>query len=164
MKKFLLFSLLILVYSIQISAKTKIAVLPFQNMDGDVKFNIYAYQLQDSIFKSLMDLDIEGQYYELVPLDDIESVLSEMNLDPTNPQYPTDLWKAVSMLDVQKVISGNFNYRAERFLINAYIYDVDTKLADMQHQARDIFRSEEEILSAVRIIIRRISPGLIPKE
>lgn len=164
MKKFLLFSLLILVYSIQISAKTKIAVLPFQNMDGDVKFNIYAYQLQDSIFKSLMDLDIEGQYYELIPLDDIESVLSEMNLDPTNPQYPTDLWKAVSMLDVQKVISGNFNYRAERFLINAYIYDVDTKLADMQHQARDLFRSEEEILSAVRIIIRRISPGLIPKE
>lgn len=163
MKKFLLFFVVILLYSFQLSAQTKIAVLPFQNMDGNLKFNVYAYQLQDSIFKSLLDLDSESKHYELVPLEEIEGVLSELNLDPTNPQYPTDLWKAVSMLNVQKVVSGNFNYRAERFLINAYIYDVDTKLADMQHQARDIFRSEEEILSAVRIIIKRISPGLISK-
>ena len=142
-------------------AQVKIAVLPFQNMDGLLDYNIYSYKLQDSLFKALQALDPDEKYYKLVPLEDIEVILSEMNLDPTNPQYPTDMWKAVDSLGVERVITGNFNVEAERFLINAYVYDVETKLPYLSHQARDIFKKEKDILKAVRIIVKRLKPLLI---
>jgi len=161
MKKLLLL-VLVIVFSICFAnAQVKIAVLPFQNMDGDQKFNIHSYTLQDSVFKALNALDPDGKYYQLVPLDEIEILLSEMNLDPTNPQYATDMWTAVEKLEVVKVVTGNFNVRAERFLINAYVYDVDTKLPNLEYQARDIFLPEESILKSVQVIIKRIEPALI---
>jgi TolB-like protein len=144
-----------------VPAQTRIAVLPFQNMDGLLDYNIYSYKLQDSLFKALKALDPDEKYYTLVPLEDIEIVLSEMNLDPTNPQYPTDMWKAVESLGVQKVVTGNFNVQAQRFLINAYVYDVETKLPYLSHQARDIFKKEKDILKSVRIIVKRLKPLLI---
>ena len=150
-------SLLILSVSVSFG-QIKIAVLP---LDGLLDYNIYSYKLQDSLFKALKTIDPEGQYFQLVPLEDIETILSDMNLDPTNPEYPTDMWKAVEMLGVKKVITGNFNVQAKRFLINAYIYDVETKLPNLKHQARNIFKKEKDILKAVRIIVKRLKPGLI---
>lgn len=161
MKK-LLFTLALVVFisSLAIS-QTRIVVLPFANMDGNIKLNIYSYKLQDSLFKALQQVDPDGKNFQLVPLDSVEIVLADLNLDPNNPQYQTDLWKAVKLLKVQKVVSGNFNLQAERFLINGYIIDVETKLYDKANQARDIFKKEERILEAVPTIIKRISPALI---
>ena len=161
MKKLVMIFTLLFSFSILTNAQVKIVVLPFQNMDGNLKFNIYSYKLQDSVFKALEVLDPEHKYYQLIPLQEVEAILSEMNLDPTNPQYPSDMWKAVTMLNVQQVVTGNFNYQAERFLINAYIYDADTKLPNLANQARDIFKSEEEILSSVRLIIKRLKSAFI---
>jgi TolB-like protein len=142
-------------------AQVKIAVLPFQNMDGLLDYNVYSYKLQDSVYKALKALDPDGKYYQLVPLEEIEVLLADMNLDPTNPQYPTDMWKAAEELGAQKVVTGNFSVESERFLISAYVYDVDTKLPNLSHQARDIFKKEKDILKAVRIIIKRLKPILI---
>ena len=161
MKKTAGFLLLLFFFSSFAFSQIKIAVLPFQNMDGLLDYNVYSYKLQDSLYKALKALDPDGKYYQLVPLDDIETVLSDMNLDPTNPQYPTDMWKAVQMLDVKEVITGNFNVESERFLINAYIYDVETKLPNLKYQARNIFKKEKDILKAVRIIVKRLKPALI---
>ena len=152
----------LLIFSVTISfGQVKIAVLPFQNMDGLLDYNIYSYKLQDSLFKALKALDPEGKYFKLVKIEDIETLLSDLNLDPTNPQYKTDMWKAVAMLDVKKVVTGNFNVEAKRFLINAYIYDVETKLPNLKHQARNIFKKEKDIMKAVRIIVKRLKPALI---
>ena len=142
-------------------SQTRIAILPFQNMDGNQKLNIISYHLQDSLLKALKALDPGEASYHIVPPDSIEMILSEMNLDPINPQYPTDMWKAVKNVNVSKVVTGNFNIQANRFLINAYIYDVVTKLPDIDYQARDIFKSEERVLEAVKIIVNRLKPGLI---
>jgi TolB-like protein len=142
-------------------AQMKIAVLPFQNMDGLLDYNIYSYKLQDSVFKALKALDPDEKYFKLIPLEDIEVLLADMNLDPTNPQYPTDMWKAAEKLGAEKVLTGNFSVESERFLISAYVYDVDTKLPNLSHQARDIFKKEKDILKAVRIIIKRLKPLLI---
>ncbi len=161
MKKLFAIVFFLFVFAIYSPAQTRIAVLPFQNMDGLLDYNIYSYKLQDSLFKALKALDPDEKYYTLVPLEDIEIVLSEMNLDPTNPQYPTDMWKAVESLGVQKVVTGNFNVQAQRFLINAYVYDVETKLPYLSHQARDIFKKEKDILKSVRIIVKRLKPLLI---
>jgi TolB-like protein len=161
MKKSLLTLVLALFISSFAISQTRIVVLPFQNMDGNLKFNIYSYKLQDSLFKALQQLDAVGKNFQLVPLDSVETILADMNLDPMNPQYATDLWKAVKILNVEKVVSGNFNYQAERFLINGYIIDVNTKLYDTANQARDIFKKEERILESISTIIKRISPALI---
>ena len=161
MKKLLLSLVMVCLFSGFALSQTRIVVLPFQNMDGNLKLNIYSYKLQDSLYKALQQLDPDGKNYQLVPLDSVEVLLSEMNLDPMNPQYPTDMWKAVKKLNVQKVVSGNFNLQAERFLINGYVIDVETKLIDKTNQARDIFKKEERILDAISTIIKRISPAII---
>ncbi len=148
-------------YPILTIAQIRIVCLPFENMDGNQKYNIYCYQLQDSIDKSLRLEDPEGIHYTIVALDSVETLLAEMNIDPTNPQYPSDMLKAVKMLNVQKIISGNFNVHANRMLINGYIYDIETNLPDLKNQARDIFKKEEQIMEAVPIILRKILPGLM---
>ncbi len=142
-------------------SQLRIAVLPFQNMDGDLSLNLLSYQLQDSVAKLLHQYDSTQKYFVIIPADSIDFLVSQFNLDPTNPQYPTDMWKAVKMLNADAVISGTFNRKAERILINAYIYDVNTKLAYPDHQARDIFKPEDKVMEAVPIIVKKLLPGLI---
>ncbi len=140
----------------------RIAFLPFQNMDGNFSLNIYCYQLQDSLAKAFLGADGEGKYFHVVPADSVDLLLAEMNLDPTNPQYATDMWKAAKLLAVEFVITGNFNMQAKRLLINAYIYNVDTKLPDPDYQARDIFKKEEQVMTAVPIMLRNLIKFFIP--
>jgi len=142
-------------------SQTRIAVLPFQNQEGKIDLNIWSYNLQDSLQNALLALDAEQKYFQLVPGDSIEDLLAELNLDPTNPQYPTDMWKAVTSLNVEKVVSGNFYIRAGKLLINAYVYDVRTKLPDPKHQAKNIFKDIDDGLSAIEVIVVKLKPLLI---
>jgi TolB-like protein len=142
-------------------AQTRIAVLPFQNMDGKMELNIWSYNLQDSLKSALHQLDPEAQHFYIVPSDSVELILADMNLDPTNPQYPSDMWKAVKMLGAEQVVTGNFNIRANKFLINAYVYNVKIKLPHPHHQARDIFKSEEEIYESIPMIVESLKPVLV---
>lgn len=159
-----IFIVLVLSYSsvhLSAIAQTRIAVLPFQNQEGKIDLNIWSYNLQDSLQKALLALDTQQEHYQLVPADSIEDLLAELNLDPTNPQYPSDMWKAVASLNVEKVVSGNFYIRAGKLLINAYVYDVRTKLPDTKHQAKNIFKDIEDGLSAIEIIVAKLKPLLI---
>ncbi|MGB9913796.1 MAG: hypothetical protein ACPLRO_10565 [Candidatus Kapaibacteriota bacterium] len=152
----LLFLLVPLIFS-----QLRIAVLPFQNMDGDLSLNLLSYRLQDSVANLLRSYDSTKKHFVVIPSDSIDYLVSQFNLDPTNPQYPTDMWKAVKILNADAVISGTFNRKAERILINAYIYDVNTKLAYPDYQARDIFKPEDKVMEAVPIIVKKLLPGLI---
>jgi hypothetical protein len=164
MKKILTMILVLLaINAITSSSQTRYAVLPFQNGEGKIDLNVWCYSLQDSVQKLVATLDPEQKYFQIVPADSVEELLAELNLDPTNPQYPTDMWKAVKSLNVEKVITGNFYYRAEKLLINAYVYDVRTKLADPRHQAKNIFKDINDGLSAVPIIVNSLKPILIPQ-
>lgn len=154
--------ILIFIFTSQICfSKIRIVVIPFQNMDGNLELNIVSYQLSDSLNLKLLEDKELTEKVEIVPLDSVEMVMADLNLDPTNPQYPSDMWKAIAMLNVSKVVTGNFNVQAERFLINAYIYDVETKLPDPQYQVRDIFKKREKIFDSIGIISRKIKDGLI---
>ncbi|MFP4529197.1 MAG: hypothetical protein ACLFQX_11645 [Candidatus Kapaibacterium sp.] len=142
-------------------AQTRITVLPFQNMDGKMELNIWSYKLQDSLTKSLHQLDPAEEHFHIIPADSVEMVLAELNLDPTNPQYASDMWKAVRMLNAEKVVTGNFNIRARKFLINAYVYDVRLRLPAQDHQARDIFKKEADIYESIPIIVESLKPALM---
>ncbi|TNE32426.1 hypothetical protein EP342_05040 [bacterium] len=159
MKKLLLLTLFI-VPVLSLYSQTRIAVLPFQNMDGNIDYNILCYDLQESLTNSLIESDGSGKDFYIVPADSVESVLSELNLDPSNPQYKSDLWKAVQMLNIKKVVVGNFNKESDKFLINAYIYDVKMRLAFPNNQAKDIFKTREQIMEAIPEIVTAILPGL----
>lgn len=144
-------------------SQVRVAVLPFQNMDGKIEKNIICYDLQDSVYKSLQTKDPEHKQFYLVPSDSVEIILANLNLDPSNPQYTSDLWKAVKLLNIKKVIMGNFNLQADKVLINGYIYDVRMKIADPVNQVRDIFKTEEQIFEAVEPIVNAVLPALMPK-
>jgi TolB-like protein len=157
----LFFSLIILCLSFSsLSAQTRLAVLPIQNMDGKMDMNIYCYKIQDSLYKTLVTLDPQSTNFVVVPPDSIEALLTELNIDPTNPQYPSDMWKIVKRLNIQKVICGNFNLSSGKFLMNAYIYDVRTKMPNNQYQARDIFLDMDKIMDCVPQIMKELQPAL----
>ena len=155
---FIIYTLVITNFTL---SQPRITILPFQNMDGNLALNIWCYNLQDSLAKALIELDPNQEHFKIVPLDSVEVLLTEFNLDPTNPQYPSDIWKVVKLLNVQKVITGNFNTQAGYYLINAYVYDVRTKLPHPLYQAKDIFKTEKEIYDAVPIIVESIKGAFI---
>lgn len=147
----------------QPKGQIRVAILPFENADGRMEYNIWSYQLQDSLAKYLFSKDPNEYNYRIVPIDSIEILLAEMNINPFNPQYPSDMWKAVKKLNCQKVITGNFNIQHSKFLINAYVYIPELKLPDPRYQVRDIFKdfNDEDIYSAVEIIGKRLRPALL---
>jgi TolB-like protein len=162
MKKFTAFFILFSLFlPVLIFAQIRVAVLPFQNMDGDLTLNVLSYKLQDSVANLLRQYDSTQKHFVIIPSDSIDLLVSQFNLDPTNPQYPTDMWKAVKLLNANAVISGTFNRKAGRILINAYIYDVNTKLAYPDYQVRDIFKPEDKVMEAVPIIVKKLLPGLL---
>lgn len=165
MKSLLKFALIFIfiALSTNLHSQTRIACLPFQNMDGLMRLNILCYTLQDSVATALKEQDPGEKYFYIVPKDSIEQVLSELSLDPNSPQYASDLWKAVRKLNVEKVVMGNFNIEASRILISAYVYNARTKLRIPDYQATDIFKSEDKVMEAVPVIIKSLLPALKPK-
>lgn len=142
------------------SAQERIAFFPFINMDGKLSLNIWCYNLQDSLTNAIIAKSPDQQSFYIVPSDSIIMLLAEYNIDPNNPQYVSDMWKVAKELKIKKVVTGNFNIQAEKFLINAYVYDVRMKLPYPGAQARDIFKSEEEIYEAIPEIVEKVFPAI----
>jgi len=141
-------------------SQVRIAVLPFRNMDHDIKYNLWCIQFADSLRTALNAADPSGATYHIVPADSVEMAIADLNLDPTNPQYESDMWKAVRGLGVRKAVQGNFQLRGERVLINCYVYDLESMLADQTNQAKDLLKSPTTYLEAIRPIVKRITPAL----
>jgi len=166
MKNFLFFlSISLLIFNSvsysQPKGQVRIAVLPFENADGRMEYNVWSYKLQDSLIKYLKELDPDELNYCVVPNDSIEAILATMNIDPANPQYQSDMWKAVEELKCTRAIMGDFNVQGGKFLINCYVYIVEYKLADPRYQARDIFKDMDKILEAVPEIGKKLRPALL---
>lgn len=153
-------SLLLLLSSGSAFAQQRVAVLPFRNMDRDIQYNAWSVQLADSVYKALRQLDGNGTDFVLIEPDSIEMAIADLNLDPTNPQYESDMWKAVRTLGATKAVQGNFQLRGDRVLINCYVYDMTSMLPDGTNQAKDLYKSTTTFLETVRPIVKRIAPGL----
>ncbi len=143
------------------AGQVRVAVLPFENADGRMEYNIWCYNIQDSLAKFLKSKDPEEFNYRIVPIDSIETLLADMNIDPANPQYASDLWKVVEKLNCQKVISGNFNIQDGKFLLNAYIYIPELKLPDPRYQVKNIFKDLDKIYEVVPIIGKKLRPAIL---
>lgn len=140
-------------------SQIRVAVIPFQNIDGNMDLNIWCYTLQDTIAKALQEQDMEERYYRIIPQDTIDLILAESNLDPNNPQYASDMWETIKLLNAEKIITGNFDTRANRILLNVYIYDIRTKLYDPKNCAKDIFKPQDKLLETIPFIIKKLLPA-----
>lgn len=143
-----------LFWSALLWAQVRIAVLPFRNMDGDLRYNLWCYRFADSVAALLTRADTVQRHYWIIPRDSLEIVLGELNLDPTTPQYDSDIWKAAQLLRAQKIITGTFNLLPGKILVNAYIYDVRTKR--VEGSARNLYRSEERADELSIMIVERL--------
>ena len=88
MKKILYFFIIMFVAGTSITnlmAQQRLAVLPFKNLDGNLDYNEWCYNIQDSLSKSMRNSDPEEKRFHIVPIDSVELVLAEFNLDPDNP-------------------------------------------------------------------------------
>jgi len=142
-------------------AQTRIAVLPFQNNDGKYEYNVWCYSLQDSLTQALKAADPDEANYRVVPVDSLEIALAEYNLDPSNPQYFTDMWKAITKLNIKKVISGSFVIEGGSILIKAALYDVRLKLPHPKYQAPNLFKNIDEAYEAIDEIVLIVRPGIM---
>lgn len=138
----------------------RVVVLPFQNMDGDINYNLWKYELADSLRTLLYEMDADEQFYHLVDPDSVEMAIGEFNLDPTNAQYESDVWRAVETLNATHVVQGNFFLRGERVLMNCYLYDVEFKIADRKNQAKNIYKKPDTYIAAVPKMAKKVYPGL----
>ncbi|MBX3045334.1 MAG: hypothetical protein KIT33_12345 [Candidatus Kapabacteria bacterium] len=143
------------------SAQNRIAVLPFQNMDGKFDYNEWCFTLQDSLTNALIGADPEELSYRIVPADSVEAALADLNLDPANPQYFTDMWKAIGKLNVKKVVCGSFIIEGGSILIKAAVYDVKLKLPHPKYQATNIFRDLDKAFDAIDEILNVVRPGMM---
>lgn len=142
-------------------AQARIAVLPFRNMDGNIKYNVWTIEIADSLRTALANVDPTQTAFVIVPADSVEMAISELNLDPTNPQYESDVWKALAGLGVTKVVQGTLLLQGERVLINGYVYDLATKMPDATNQAKNIYKSATTYLESVAIMARKLHPALL---
>jgi TolB-like protein len=147
---------------LSIAAPTKITVLPFTNIDGDIDRNIVAYDLQESIYALIEAM--EDDSFELVPLEEVEFELSGLNLDPSNPQYESDLWKAVNNLGVKKVLLGSYDYDNGKYLVNAYVYDSRMKLPHPRFQSKDNFVDEDKVTTLSDKIVNDLKGAISKKK
>ena len=147
--------------SLPLSAQVRVAVLPIRNMDGNLLLNKYCYAIADSLRAALTTNAQNGKQFYILPSDSVEAVLAELNLDPNNPQYESDVWKSVAKLNCQYAITGSFNVNGGRMLLNVYTYRVATKMADQTNAAKNIFKAPERILEMIGIIRDRLLPGLM---
>lgn len=156
-------SLLFLVASASTAVcQTRVAVLPFRNMDGKIALNAWSVQLADSLRVALEAADPNGEAFVIISPDSLEMAISELNLDPTNPQYDSDVWKAVQSLGASKVVQGNFLTEGERVLMNAYVFDLATKMPEAA-QAKNIYKAKDAIMTAIPLMVKRLLPALKPQ-
>lgn len=160
MTYFLAFVVGALVTTASAEAQVRVAVLPFRNMDGKIALNEWSVALRDSIVTSLVASDPESKTFVVIPTDSLEMAISDLNLDPTNPQYESDVWKAVLGMGATYVVQGNFLTEGERVLLNAYVYTAASRMPNSAHQAKNIVKSPTTYLTAVPLIVKRLLPAL----
>lgn len=140
-------------------SQTTIAVLPFRNMDGNIKLDAYSSKLSDSLYKEIEK--IAGELgIKLISNEQVEKAIASLKEGETHPNYEATMWKAAEMLGTNKVVSGTFNMQNDRLLVNAYIYDSVLRLQDSQNKAINLFKSPESVMEVIPIIVRKLKPGL----
>jgi hypothetical protein len=162
MKKLFLLPLFLLLISVGASAQTpiRIAIFPFKNLTGEVKYDSLSWAYTDSLVKYLNTKEPAGILYTLVPVEEIRDQMLALNIDQKSPSYETDVWELAKLLGATKIVWGTYFVKYEKANLEAKVIDAKTMLADATNFADRIKLPYTAALESVQMLGDLILPGL----
>ena len=139
-----------------------IAIFPFKNVTGEVKYDELGWSFADSLEKYLNTSELAGKEFTLVPTSDIRDQMLAQNVDVKSPSYEGDVWMVAEALGAKKVIWGTYVVKYDKANIETKVIDVKTVMPDAQHFADKIRLPYPEGLAAVKTVGDKILPAMHP--
>ena len=137
-----------------------IAIFPFKNVTGEVKYDSLGWWFVDSLEVYLNKSELAGRVFSLVPMTDIRDQMLAQNIDVKSPSYEGDVWMAAEALGATKIVWGTYIVKYDKANIETKVVDAKTLMPDARHFAERIRVLYDEGLSAVTKVGDLILPGL----
>ncbi|MBC8145027.1 MAG: hypothetical protein H7X80_05535 [bacterium] len=137
-----------------------IALCPFKNVTGEVKYDSLGWTFVDSLQIYLNSSELAGKEFTLVPMDDIRDQMLAQNVDVKSPSYEGDVWMVAEALGAKKIVWGTYIVKYEKANIETKVYDAKTVMPDPQHFAERIRLLYTEGLNAVTTVGDKILPAM----
>lgn len=139
-----------------------IAIFPFKNVTGEVKYDDLGWSFADSLQNYLNATAPAGTSFTLVPMDEIRDQMLAQNVDVKSPSYEGDVWMVAEALGAKKIVWGTYIVKYEKANIETKVYDIKTVMPDPQHFAERIRLLYTEALNAVVTVGDAILPAMHP--
>lgn len=168
MKRSILFTLLLAIVgttatSIAQDAASEpvvIALFPFRNVTGEVKYDELGWTYIDSLEDYLNASPEAGKSFTLIPVSDIRDQMLAQNIDVKSPSYEGDVWMVAEALGAKKIIWGNYIVKYEKANLEVKVIDAKTLMPDPSAMADRLRPLYAEALTTVSIVGDKILPGL----
>jgi hypothetical protein len=139
-----------------------IAIFPFKNVTGEVKYDELGWTYIDSLQNYLNASPLAGKAFTLIPVSDIRDQMLAQNIDVKSPSYEGDVWMAAEALGAAKIIWGTYIVKYEKANIEVKVIDAKTVMPDAQHFADRIRLLYTEALKSVPVVGDKILPAMHP--
>jgi hypothetical protein len=144
------------------SEPVTIALFPFRNVTGEVKYDDLGWTFIDSLQNYLNATELAGTTFTLIPVDDIRDQMLAQNIDVKSPSYEGDVWMVAEALGAKKIIWGTYVVKYDKANIEVKVIDAKTLMPDAQHFANRIRLPYGEALNSVTVVGDKILPALRP--
>ena len=156
----LLATLCINTHSLFAQDAVTIAIFPFKNLGGEVKYDDLSWSFADSLQNYLNASELAGKSFNLVAMDDLRDQMLAQNIDVKSPSYEADVWEVAKALGATKIIWGTYFVKYDKANLEAKVVDGKTLMPDRQHFAENIRLPYGSALSSVTTVGDKILPAM----
>ncbi len=142
------------------SGPVTIAIFPFKNLSGEVKYDSLSWAYADSLYSYLKAQPGSGTVYSLVTMDDVRDQMLAQNVDVKSPSYETDVWGLAKALGAVRLVWGTYFVKYDKANLEAKVVDVKTAMPNNQYYAEKIRPAYTEALKTVETLAQRILPAM----
>ena len=109
--------------------KVVVAIFPFKNLSGEVKYDSLMFSFSDSLEQFFnKNFPLESHSYKIIPMQDVKDQIAALNIDLKGITYETKTWEVAKLLGAEKIIWGTYYVKYEKAQIEAKVVDVKTKM------------------------------------
>lgn len=137
-----------------------IAIFPFKNLSGEVKYDSLSWAYADSLVSYLNLQSGANTVYHLIPMGDVRDQMLAQNVDVKSPSYETDIWKLAQLLGATKLVWGTYFVKYDKANLEAKVIDLKTAMPDNTHFAEKIRPYYNDALTSVPTLAGRILPAM----
>lgn len=139
---------------------TTIAIFPFKNLTGEVKYDDLTWNFADSLYGYLKTKPETGTVYNLVTMDDVRDQMLALNVDVKSPSYENDVWQVAQALGAKKIVWGTYYMKYDVAQIEVKVPDAKTMMHDPQYMVKALRPEYKDALSKVGLVGDKILPTL----